>query len=370
MLYIGPNHDTLSVSAPGGARPSARSNLQRDIWLGSAITTTNVDILDGVPVDYVSIPDISDADWATRESTQREIAVIDEVLELHPEFAAPSVDEVDGTRVFRPNNPVAAWLYETKPSLRTWRTNLVPTAMALTPVYRPDDWTLPTGELIDPATRNYFIHSLDAIGIRTRAAAMSAIAQRYLRPAGTTRWASLACGAAIPVFQALGNRQSGSVDVKLVDLDPAALAHAARYAAQSGFVEGVDFQLLKRHLIREMILTPRLVEELGDASMDFVDMLGIFEYIPEEFNGMKSAAMFLHNAFRLVKPGGAMVIANILDSHPRLHFNQRGIGWPGIIPRSQADLLRIVSDAGIGLDQVAMTVAEDGIFAVVEIRKP
>ncbi len=358
-----------AVSTETAAAPLDRP-LRPDTSTGLVSATRAVDVFDGVTVTCVSVTDFSDQDPAAQAATQHEIAVLDELLRSHPDFAAPAVNEVAGNKVLRPNNPVSAWMYETKPALRVWRTNLVPTAKALTALYNADRWKLPTGERIDAATRNYFIHSLDAIGVRTRAAIMSAIAQRYVQHNRTTRWASLACGAAIPVFQALDSRLSGAVDVKLVDLDAAALAHAAEYATGKGFAAGADFQLLKRHLIREMVATPKLVYELGESTMDFVDMLGIFEYIPEKFNGAKSAASFLHNAFRLVRPGGGLVIANMLDTRPQLAFNQRGIGWPRIFPRSLAELLRIISDAGIAPEQVSVTVPEDGVYAVVEIRKP
>lgn len=335
---------------------------------GPAITCHDVDVLDGMAVEYVSVPDVSDESHyrAAKAATQREIALLNEALRAHPELAAPVMDG----QVLCPNNPVAAWVYNAKPALRTWRTDLVPSAKALTPLYNAEDWTLPTGQEIDPKTRNYFLHSLDAIAIRARAAIMSAIAAGYLAPRGTTRWASLACGAAIPVFRTLESQASGHVDVTLIDLDADALAHAAELASRKGFHEDTDFRLLQRHLIRDLVATSRLVDELGAESMDFVDMLGIFEYIPDEFNGFKSAAAFLQNAFRLVKPGGALVAANMLDTHPLLDFNQRGVGWPQIYPRSQAEILRVIANAGIPAEQVTMTIPDDGIYAVVEIRKP
>lgn len=337
-----------------------------------AVTCHGIDVLDGVTIEQVSVPDISAEERyrTTREETQREVAAIDLVLRSHPEWKAPAVAKTGDRMVFQPNNPVAEWLYERRPALRFWRTHLVPSALALTSLYYPESWTLPTGEQIDRGTWDYFMHTPDAIGIRRRAAVMSAIAARYLSPDTKTRWTSLACGAAIPVFQALAGQRSGAIDVKLVDLDPAALSHAAQLAAGNGFREGVDVHLLQRHLIRELIATSSLVDELGASSQDFVDMLGIFEYIPEKFGDMNSAAVFLRNAFQLVKPGGAVVAANMLDIHPALHFNQRGIGWPKIFPRSTTQLLRIIADAGIRPEWVTMTIPDDGVYAIVEIRKP
>lgn len=341
-----------------------------------AITCHSVDALHGMGIEYVCVPDLSDepCNQALRAATRREIAAANESLRAHPEFPAPVVQQIGGRRVLHPNNPVAAQIYSDKPALRAWRTNLVPSAKSLTPVYHAAHPTLPTGEPIDAGTRGYFLHSLDAIGIRTRAAIMAAVARHYIAANRTTRWASLACSAAIPVFVALHDRPPAGLDITLVDLDPDALAHAAEQAAQHGLREGVDFHLLQRHLIRDLITTAKLVAELGESSMDFVDMLGIFEYIPEESNGLpgglKSAAVFLRNAFRLVRPGGALVAGNLLDTHTQLDFNQRGLGWPNIYARSRRTILRIITDAGIAAEQVTMRIADDGVFAVVEIRKP
>ena len=337
-----------------------------------AIVCRAADMLDGMTVEYVSVADISDAarNSRRRTATRHEFAAIERALRSHPEFTAPEVQHVDGAAVLRPNNPVAAWMFADKPALRSWRTHLVPSAKALTALYDAESWRLPTGGPIDSASRDYFIHAPDAIAIRTRAAIMSAIAARHTAPTGTTRWTSLACGAAIPVFQALDGPQCGDVDVTLVDLDEAALDHAAELAAARGFRTGTDFRLLQRHLIHDLIASARLVDELGAESQDFVDMLGIFEYIPDRFGELMSAAVFLQHALRLVKPGGALVAANMLDTHPQLNFNQRAIGWPRIFPRAKTQLLQILTDAGVAPQQVTMTIADDGIYAVLEIRKP
>lgn len=341
--------------------------------LGQPVITCHaVEVTHGITVEHVAVPDISAAPRhrAGRRTTQREIAAVERALHSHPDWPAPEVGARDGERVLVPNNPVAAGLYRDRPALRAWRTELVPSAMALTPLYHPEGWRLPNGIPLDSATRDIFLYAPDAIAIRSRAAIMSSIADRYLRPAAATRWTSLACGAAIPVFQALTGHRCRRVTLTLVDLDEGALAHAAELGATAGAGGRVDLRLLQRHLIREMIVSDRLVDEVGEASQDLVDMLGIFEYIPAEYGELKSAAVFLRNAFRLLKPGGAVVAANMLDTHPRLAFNQRAIGWPRIFPRSITELREILRDAGIPPQQVTMTLAADGVYAVLEIRKP
>jgi len=253
-------------------------------------------------------------------------------------------------------------MFDAAPGLRIWRERLVPSAIALTALYEADSWTLPTGEPIDPKTRSYFLHSLDSIAVRARAAIMSDLAGRHVGSDGNaTRWTSIACGAAIPVLDAITKHVgSQGVDLKLVDIDQSAFDRARDK------VEYEDFDLLNRNVIKDLIVSDKLVQELGPESQDLVDMLGIFEYIVEDFDGFKSAAAFLANAFRLVKPGGALVAANMLDTHPQLHFNQRAIGWPQVFPRSVEQIYDIITDAGIDPAWVTVTIAEDRVYAVFE----
>lgn len=324
-------------------------------------------------VEYVDVPDISDhpRNADTREATRREVARLNDMLRAKPEWAAPDLVDVGPRMALRLNNPAAHVAFETRPSLRVWREQLVPSALALTALYEAESWHLPGGEPIDPMTRALFIHSLDAIGIRSRAHLMSEIAAKYTARSGTTRWTSIACGAAIPVLDAItAQMPSGGIDLKLLDIDARALRHAREKAVARGLAEGRHFELVSADIIKGLIVSDALVHGLGSGSQDLVDMLGIFEYIDTDFNGFPSAAAFLRNAFRLVKPGGALVAANMLDTHPQLDFTMRGIGWPRIHARSLQQLHAIIVDAGIDPDWVTTKVAGDGVYAVFEIRKP
>ena len=170
-------------------------------------------------------------------------------------------------------------MYDSAPCLKMWRERLVPTAIALTSLYEPESWTLPTGEPIDTRTRSFFMHSLDAIAIRSRAAIMSDFARRYATSdGGVTRWTSIACGAAIPVLDAVEKHVgTAAVHLKLIDFDPNALDHARDKAVDRGLVEAEHFESLRRDVVKDLIVGDNLVRELGAESQQFVDMLGIFE---------------------------------------------------------------------------------------------
>ena len=129
----------------------------------------------------------------------------------------------------------------------------------------------------------------------------------------------------------------------------------------------VEDVVIRDNRVMGLVITDRLVDEIGEGAYDFVDALGIFEYIPDHRG---RAATFLRNLYRLVRPGGTLVLGNMLDSHPQLAFNQYGIGWPSIHPRSRHQLLDLMVAAGVPLDEAVGHQALDGVYAVVELRKP
>lgn len=340
---------------------------------GATVTPMSFSVHNGMRVERVAVSDISqDARYAAgRVEAQADIDLIDRRLAREEQWLAPCLVDIGGKRQLRFNNPAAAQLFGSAPALKIWRERFVPSAIALTPVYEAESWCLPTGEPIDPKTREIFLHSLDAIGVRSRAAILAHVVSRYAEPDAVTRWASIASGAAIPVLNALARDVAGrDVTARFIDIDRQALDHARQKASARGLLEGRHYELLRRNVISDLIVTDNLVRELGENSQNMVDMLGIFEYIDEEFAGRKSAAAFLANAFRLVKPGGALVAANMLNTRPQLHFNQRAVGWPRIIPRSLDEINRIIVDAGINPRWVTVRIAGDGIYAVFEIAKP
>ncbi|MBC7943150.1 class I SAM-dependent methyltransferase [Candidatus Saccharibacteria bacterium] len=327
----------------------------------------------GLYVSYMDVADISDhSPYKEKQEVQAIIANLDQQLRQNLDWQAPQV--VDGELDRTSLNPVSAWLYgENFPCLTEWRES-VPSASALSNLYLPQETHLPgnindgdglfNGTEIDTTTHSFFLNGLDCIAIRTRAQLMKMIASRTIsKDEAKTHWVSLACGAAIPVFETLGDSHA-DVRLDLVDVDPDALEFAKRFALKHSLVEGEDFTLFNRHLVRDLIVTDKLVAELGENEADMVDMMGIFEYFKPE-----PAAVMLKNAFRLVKPGGVLVLANMLSTRPQLDFNLRGVGWPYIKPRSLEEISEIILGAGLSLDDAEVYIPKDGIYAVVEIRK-
>jgi hypothetical protein len=55
---------------------------------------------------------------------------------------------------------------------------------------------------------------------------------------------------------------------------------------------------------------------------------------------------------------------------PHPLYNKRAVGWPEVIMRSDEDLLDIIKAAEIDTEQVRLTTPDDGVYVVMEIRKP
>lgn len=351
---------------------------------GEVLQTTDVvTVLDeiqderGINLRRVHVDDVSETS-PTRHDRQAAIALNDEQLRANPDWTAPQLDSKDRSLIL--NNPVSEWVYEGSPAMYEWHSALIPTAEALVPMQRPDITKLPIrtemdkdgnvvdvrgGGPIDEVARSFFTDALDSIGLRTRAKIMTEIARGYIDAEEDTTWVSLACGAAIPVLEALKSIKNDNhqVHLQLVDIDRGTLSFARQLALEEGLEEGRDFTPEVRNLVADMIISDSFTEGREESAM-MVDALGILEY----FNDKRSAT-FLGNAYKLVKPGGALVFANMLSDRQELEFNRRGIGWPKIYPRSLEEIIEITDNADLPPENVTITVPEDGVYAVIEVKK-
>ncbi len=330
----------------------------------SDVVTTHRSYRAGVVVQEVAVADISD-DHPDRERWSRRLEECDDFLRDRPSLCGPAVR--DGALAL--HNDVSRWLYGSSGALTEWRRDLVPSARALHPMQRPHEARLPSGAPLDTLARDAFVCSLDAIGIRTRAAVMRAIVTRHeadARRADGDRptWVSLACGAAVPVLDAAA-AATLTPHLHLVDLDEDALGFARLLADEQGLVEGRDVTVSRRDLVRTIIARDTLVDEIGAGSATVVDALGIFEYFSSA-----ACVKLLRHAYRLLEPGGVLIVANMLDDRPQLAMNQRGVGWPAIHPRSVEGLVSLVEQAGLPLSGTTVHLPEDGVYAVVEVARP
>ncbi len=219
-------------------------------------------------------------------------------------------------------------------TLPAWKKSM-PSALALYPLHYPDMQNLVTGEEIDEHGRELFRHSLDGISIRNR----SEIFRKIIHgKKDIERIASIACGAAVPVFEAL-KEYPHHVSVTMLDNDPRALALAEQVAEHNGYD---DVTTVEADLMRTIIFGSGRHEALPEKKFSVVDILGIVDYLDD-----RVASRLISRVAKLVEPGGMLVFGNMLTSHPNLRFNQEIVGWPSVKPRSYEQLISIVRQAGI-----------------------
>lgn len=287
-----------------------------------------------------SFPDISDQ-WPMKDDVTREINALNQAMKANPELLPPLLEEGEnGLPRLIPQHLHSDQAYRTRPAMAAWRARLVPSAAG----------------------------ALRAGAVCGAKSAGRAPARRYAdgqRKPPVVYPRQRCHRRAIPVLEALRTAKldGQKVHLSLVDDDPVALRWAETMAAQEGLNVGEQLTLLKRHLVHTLIRSDDLVLELGEHQAELVDALGIFEY----FNDV-DAVIFLQRALRLVKPGGAVIVSNMLTTSPQIDFILRCIGWAHIFPRSLQQLQDIHLAAGIPVENVTVIVPKDGVYAVMEIR--
>lgn len=330
---------------------------------------------EGVLWRYVDVPDrYTDSSYEATELRKRISGWEKGFRDGEYLAVAPSVKDTDlpHSRQLEPHNDVSRLVY-TNPAMYHWRANLVPSALALVPLQDPTISQLP-GEKpfpIDDMSRRFFTHSRDAIAIRSRAMIMQDIATEAIETGQVAdrpiRMVSVASGTAWPVIGAVA-RIDADIDVNLtlVDNDISAHRMADGFIAEAQ-LPNLTYQSKSNNILKDLVASDRLVQEIGEARADFVDAMGIFEYMPTRRG---TARDFLHKTYQLVRPGGTLVVGNMLDTHPELSFNKYGIGWPSIYPRSRQELFEIIEQADIELSNVTVYEPTDGVYAVIDIKKP
>lgn len=214
--------------------------------------------------------------------------------------------------------------------------------------------------------------SVDRLADVTRAEVAISMVQEHINGNGRGEYerrgivsASLACGAAEPIFWLSKRLEEDGVPVRaihLVDSDPVALAVSTSRAD----AHGIDGKVV-RH--RKNILKTPPASYIEPQSVDVVDMIGLFEYLPETFAKYKMAGNLLADVAQIVRPGGMIVFGNMLDSRPQQEWFS-GI-WPPLKQRSIGSVIDIVKEAGFHEDQLSVRIAEgEGVYALYGIKIP
>lgn len=309
----------------------------------------------------VTVGDLSDAFPDEREAFNEYLDALDALARLHGEsWQVPTEDNGYQT------NPTRSMFYNRFPGNGTmleWQKDILK-AKALYPLQKPHDAerVLPGG--VDQYARDVFMFAQDSIGIRTRAAIMkrSALEAAKGMLEDELTIVSLGSGAAVPTIDAasaIRDMLHKDVRLELCDIDDESLAIAGQLAEEAGIpTENVTAYV--GHFIRKL----HELKKRG-ASVDIVEALGLWEYLKRD-----DAVNLLRDAKTLVRPGGAIIVSNMLSNRRQLKFNQFGVGWPYVVPRSEDELVAIVADAGFDTQNLTFSIPQDGVYGVMEIRQP
>jgi hypothetical protein len=329
----------------------------------------------------VVVGDESDRDPATRQMYFERANQHETMLRHHPEWGAthlgdPAMGE-DPKKLYVDRQNIAAddLYYENnrETQMFEWGHQMMQ-AIALEPLQNlsKGGQFLTLGHL-DRRSLERFMYMPDGRGLRSRQHIYAdlLVEQAKNTPGDTLNIVSLGSGAAVPNIEASQKieREVGKhVAWQFFDIDPNALHNAQRMTSAAGLhLSTFDFgpkSINPEHpgFAGRSYIEARHIE---NESLDAVDALGLWEYL--EYN---QAKMFLKMMYPKLKPGASMIISNMREKRPHPEYNKRAVGWPKVIMRNDEDLLQIVHDAGMDTELVRITTPEDGVYAVMEIRKP
>jgi hypothetical protein len=329
----------------------------------------------------VIVGDESDRDPATRQMYFERANQYEMMLRNNPQWGAthlgdPAMGE-DPKKLYvdRSNIPADDLYYEDdrETQMYEWGHQMIQ-AIALEPLQNlsKGGQFLSLGHL-DRRTLERFTFMPDGRGLRSRQHIYSDIFEQQAKhtPGNTFQVVSLGSGAAVPNIEAalkIERATGKQVHMNFFDTDPNALSRADIMTSKAP-LELATFDFGPRSTDTE---TPSFsgrsyieARHIENESLDGVDALGLWEYLERN-----QAIMFLKMMYPKLKSGGVMVISNMRKKRPHPEYNKRAVGWPKVIMRSDEELLDIVQTAGIDTELVRLTTSEDGVYVVMEIRKP
>ena len=242
------------------------------------------------------------------------------------------------------------------PSLRAWAAYM-PGAFATYPVHNPDVKHLASGKKIDYMTRNLFRHSIDAIGLRSRAYAMAWYVASSLGDKSDIRWLSIASGTGQQTYDA-AMLLPHPPTLYLTDIDDEAIKFA--------ILIGDSYDIKKSHLhIDTLDATDKqaFLNYLKKAQPHVIDMMGLMEYLDDE-----NATSLIKTIIMNTPKGCEFIFTNMLPSHPELNLHKRGLGWPGVIVRTVDESMALLKKAGVASESIKVLLPDDNVYAVFCIK--
>lgn len=313
-----------------------------------SISSNEVRSLHGVQVHYVTIKDKYDH---RRYAVERRLFLtFTNALQGYLK-KRPHID-------FSSKRNVARSLTYLPAGIKTWSAYM-PGAFATHPVHNPEVKRLAHDQKIDFMTRRLFRHSVDAIGLRNRAHILAWAVQQQSLTGRKRVWLSLAAGSGQHVYDTLNLLdQKKPYDVVISDINEEVLEFAEKiYRVQRPKVREIEFKKID-------VLSPDLATQLKSSPPTVVDAMGLVEYLDSH-----QVERLVRQLFESLVEGGMIAFTNMSPEHPHLDLHQRGLGWPGVKPRTIKDMVDIVEQAGVPLENLTVFKSQDKVYGVYIIRK-
>lgn len=214
-------------------------------------------------------------------------------------------------------------------------------------------------------SRAYLTGVIDAHAVRTRGqAARAMLAEHFAGAQRPLRFMSIACGAAGPILDYVHEAVGDGVvvdELMFVDHDPLALATTTALARTAGLGEIV--RPVRKNLLKTAPAT------YVSGQVDMVDLLGVFEHLPSGRMGHRVASTVLAAAAEVVRPGGLILLGNMLGERPQQRFFDSV--WPRLSQRTIRQVLALAAEAGFPAHLVKVRVpAREGVYAVYGLTVP
>jgi len=302
---------------------------------------------------FVAVGDVSDP--IERLRLNNHLQLLDEMVNNNHDWPIP----VEGI-----SNPASDIFYENHlddTTMQFWRDNHMPNAEALYCLQRLDDAgrLFPDGK-IDAHARDIFTNAIDSIAIRARGSIHNGLLLKKAAEFGGSELTALALGAGAGVPNIDATVQVRDQYGKRIRWEEYDLSYKSLELNKELFNEAA----ISEDDVKTYRADYAKAFRLNDESVDIIDMLGLWEYLSRE-RCVKGVKEF----HRILKPGGILVISNMLSDRPQLGVNQKVIGWQGVKPRSIDELVDIAVEAEIDPETITITTSEDNVYAVMEITK-
>jgi hypothetical protein len=248
------------------------------------------------------------------------------------------------------------------PAMKAWR-NYVPGGIATYHVHAPHKRQMPSGHNLDLITRGFFRHSVDAVGLRSRAKILEYLAMQYVSAdQGAISWLSIAGGSGQPVYDAcltMAKVDQNRVHLTLVDIDQTIVLFAKKIYSEEEVKLGSA--IFKRVDILNASSRNQL---LKDVKPQIIDCMGIFEYLADG-----KAVELLKALYSALPLKGRIIFTNMSPAHPHLNVHQRALGWPGVIQRTIHDVAELLDAADIPRHAASVYRAEDNVYNVYMVER-